>query len=461
MKHLNACRSRRRRSGPGDRRGAARARLRRPARAREGSRRPLPDRARDGCRPRARRAGPAGRARDRGGGHGGALRRRRSRDAGRACGVAEARSRHPALAAQGRYYEYERASPRRPIWPWLLAALLLAAAGVAGYFVYTKIDQRLAGASPSRCRSSRACSRSSPSRRSRTRASTPKIERRPNEKVRLRHRVRPEPAAGDHVDKGDQVVIVVSNGKAKVEVPDVGKHSRDDAVAALTSRAQLQGTYRGLLEQAAGHRDRPVARPAGRGVKGTTVRINVSKGLPPVVVPSDDRQDESDATNAALERPGSTSDRSRGLDKPQGTVVDTNPKPARLQRRLAGDAHRLQGAGRPRPCPTCAASTCRRRGQTISAAGFKVVIVSQDTSDHDRGRHRARRDARSRHGGAARDDRSRSPSATTSRRRRPTPRRPTRRPTRPRAAAAAVIASPSSPAAARASTRSPSRRRVR
>src|SRR5207302_706935 len=35
----------------------------------------------------------------------------------------------------GRYYDYEEAAPRRPIWPWLLAALLLAAAGYAGYFV--------------------------------------------------------------------------------------------------------------------------------------------------------------------------------------------------------------------------------------------------------------------------------------------------------------------------------------
>src|SRR5262249_54839378 len=36
-----------------------------------------------------------------------------------------------------RSWEFEEgATPRRPVWPWLLALLLLGAAGYAGYFVY-------------------------------------------------------------------------------------------------------------------------------------------------------------------------------------------------------------------------------------------------------------------------------------------------------------------------------------
>src|SRR5205807_8785569 len=42
-----------------------------------------------------------------------------------------------------RYYDYEEGTPRRPIWPWLRAAILLMAAGGAGYFVYRQIEHRL------------------------------------------------------------------------------------------------------------------------------------------------------------------------------------------------------------------------------------------------------------------------------------------------------------------------------
>ena len=42
------------------------------------------------------------------------------------------------------------------------------------------------------------------------------------------------PSGGDHASKGDQVLIVVSTGKPKVEVPDVRQKSLTDAVQALT-----------------------------------------------------------------------------------------------------------------------------------------------------------------------------------------------------------------------------------
>ena len=58
-------------------RGAARARLDRPARAGEAPERPVPERRGDGRRPRPGGARPGGRARDRGGGDAGAARRRR------------------------------------------------------------------------------------------------------------------------------------------------------------------------------------------------------------------------------------------------------------------------------------------------------------------------------------------------------------------------------------------------
>ena len=45
-----------------------------------------------------------------------------------------------------RYYDYDRAVRRRPIWPWLLAGLLLVAAGFASYYVYDRIADQIGGA---------------------------------------------------------------------------------------------------------------------------------------------------------------------------------------------------------------------------------------------------------------------------------------------------------------------------
>src|SRR6266508_2833478 len=46
------------------------------------------------------------------------------------------------------YYEYDEPMRHRPFWPWALALLLLVSAGFAGYYVYTKIQDQLAGAKP-------------------------------------------------------------------------------------------------------------------------------------------------------------------------------------------------------------------------------------------------------------------------------------------------------------------------
>ena len=50
----------------------------------------------------------------------------------------------PGATPPAGYYGYEGPPRRRrPIWPWILAVLLLAAAGVAAWFAYTKIQDQL------------------------------------------------------------------------------------------------------------------------------------------------------------------------------------------------------------------------------------------------------------------------------------------------------------------------------
>src|ERR671934_61364 len=58
--------------------------------------------------------------------------------------VAPARPAPPGATPPAGYYGYEGPPRRRrPVWPWVLAVLLLAAAGAAAWFAYTKIQDQL------------------------------------------------------------------------------------------------------------------------------------------------------------------------------------------------------------------------------------------------------------------------------------------------------------------------------
>src|SRR5262245_14781455 len=48
----------------------------------------------------------------------------------------------------GPFYDYDEPIRRRPIWPWLLALLLMAGAAFAGYYVYQKVQDQLAATKP-------------------------------------------------------------------------------------------------------------------------------------------------------------------------------------------------------------------------------------------------------------------------------------------------------------------------
>src|SRR5207248_9647016 len=63
--------------------------------------------------------------------------------------VAPVRSAPPGGTPPAGYYGYEGPPRRRrPIWPWILAVLLLAAAGGAAWFAYTKIQDQLSKSKP-------------------------------------------------------------------------------------------------------------------------------------------------------------------------------------------------------------------------------------------------------------------------------------------------------------------------
>jgi serine/threonine-protein kinase len=210
----------------------------------------------------------------------------------------------------------------------------------------------------------------------------PVIQRRPSETVAIGIVFDQNPEGGNHASKGDEVVLTVSLGKPKVEVPDVRKDTVQDAVHTLTQQGLNYKEYDVNSSQQPGTVTGQSPAPGTRVIKGTTVRINVSKGLPPVIVPSDLIGETEAAATAELQGLGfNVATQSVDSTKPQGTVVDTNPKPGSSVQRGSQVTLLVSKGPQTAFVPDVRGFAVALAVQTIRAAGFKAVTQSQDVSD--------------------------------------------------------------------------------
>jgi serine/threonine-protein kinase len=291
-------------------------------------------------------------------------------------------ARVPPPYGRSRYMDYDGPAPRRAIWPWLLAALLLGLAGIAGYFVYREVDTRLSAHATVQVPFVQGIEESLAVQKIKDAGLQPTVVRRPSETVAIKQVISQNPSGGDQIKKGDEVVLTVSTGKPKVEVPDVRKDSLADAVHALTAAGLNYKEFDVNSSQAPGTVTGQAPGPGTMVVKGTQVRINVSKGLPPVIVPSDlIGKSQADAT-AELQQLGfNVATQPTDSTKPKGSVVDTNPKPGSSVQR--GSQVTLLTSKGPQTAfvPNVLGFSAALAVQTIRAAGFKPVVQQQDTSD--------------------------------------------------------------------------------
>ena len=190
-----------------------------------------------------------------------------------------------------------------------------------------------------------------------------------------------EPREGTKLENGSIVVFRVSTGKKKVTVPDVRGLSQEQAVTTLT-RAGLETKV--VSVNSPEPEDTVTAQAPAPGevvVEGAEVRINVSKGPKPIVVPSvvgllyDTAAGQLQTAGFAVGR------RDEDSDRPAGEVIAQNPAGNSLA--TAGTSVTLTVSRGPQttaiPDVTNQDATLAR--DTLEAAGFKVSITSQDTDD--------------------------------------------------------------------------------
>jgi beta-lactam-binding protein with PASTA domain/predicted Ser/Thr protein kinase len=234
----------------------------------------------------------------------------------------------PPYTAVDDLYEYEEPYRRRPVWPWLLALVLIVAAGAAGWYVWTQIQSQLNSTKPVTVPLVRGLKKANAEAQIRGVGLTPSVSYRASQSVAKGVVISQNPDAGNKIDKGNQVQILVANGKPKSTVPDVKSKNLADAIYALT-QAHLKYNVVEIHSSQPANTVTATAPAAGAVVPwGTKVRVNVSQGPKPVIVPSDlVGQPFANASSELLGAGFAVKRLDVESDQPKDTVVSATPPP--------------------------------------------------------------------------------------------------------------------------------------
>ena len=222
---------------------------------------------------------------------------------------------------------YDEPPKKRRRWvPWLLVLLLLAAAGIAGWYVFSQIQDQLAANEPVAVPYVIGLKEEAAVALVQEKGLDPEVQRAANADVEKGRVFDQNPNPGNRIQKGDRVTLLVSTGPPKTSVPDIVGMNYGDAVQAL-NEVNLQATKHEVFSQ------KPVGKvisqdpPAGEQVvDGAEIVLDVSRGVKQVAVPSVVGMSEDDATTTLQQAGFEVSSTDAPSDStPEGIVSGQSP----------------------------------------------------------------------------------------------------------------------------------------
>jgi beta-lactam-binding protein with PASTA domain/tRNA A-37 threonylcarbamoyl transferase component Bud32 len=222
---------------------------------------------------------------------------------------------------------YDEPPKKRRRWaPWLLVLLLLAAAGIAGWYVFSQIQDQLAANEPVAVPNVEGLKEEAAVTLIENAGLEPEVQRAANADAEKDRVFDQNPDPGTRIQKGDRVTLLVSTGPPKTSVPDVVGMNYGDAVQTLND-ANLKATKQEIFSQ------KPVGQvisqdpPAGEQVvEGTEIVLDVSRGAKQVAVPNVVGMSEDNATTTLQQAGFEVSSTSAPSDStPEGIVSDQSP----------------------------------------------------------------------------------------------------------------------------------------
>jgi eukaryotic-like serine/threonine-protein kinase len=279
------------------------------------------------------------------------------------------------------YYDLEEPMHRRPIWPWIAAALFVIAAAVGGWFLYSQISDKLNSTKPIPVELYLNMTEANARQRITDDGFAPVVNHHSSKTTAFGLVFRQSPVAGEHAPRGSQVTIWVSTGKPRREVPSlVGKQSTD-AVAELT-RLGLKPKLRNVPSQ------EPVGQVLAQkpqpGVKlpvGSVVEVNVSKGPQPIVVPSVIGEPAAQATSELAAAGFKVTTTSVDSNEPANTVVDQTPGGGETAGRNSVVAITISKGPKTSSVPDVTSTDLGSAQQTLQDSGFRWNVTYRDVTD--------------------------------------------------------------------------------
>ena len=281
-----------------------------------------------------------------------------------------------------RYRAYEgQVKTGRAWWPWLVAAAAAIALGIGGWLLYDNIRDQIDANEPVAVNLYTGILEKKAVALIDADGFEDNVRRLPNADVQPGYVYQQDPEQGTKQPRGSIVTILVSSGKPKVTVPSLVGKSRDAAVAELT-RLQLEPN---VVQVSSSQQANQVTAQAPKAgvvvVAGSSVRINVSSGPRPVAVPSVIGQSY-DSGAAQLQSAGFTVGRvDVDSNQPAGQVVDQSPPGNSTASNGSSVTLSVSKGPTTVTVPDVSLQTGPDARATLTAAGFKVVVVHQDTDD--------------------------------------------------------------------------------
>jgi serine/threonine-protein kinase len=190
-----------------------------------------------------------------------------------------------------------------------------------------------------------------------------------------------DPESGERIERGNIVTIHVSQGKRKVDVPNVKGLGVAEAVARLKDAGLEANPVEVFSSEPEGT---VIAQDPGAGksvVEGTSVRINVSQGARPIAVPNVVGQ-SFDAAKAALEGEGFVVKRTDQNSNIQpNTVIDTKPAPGTELQSGATVTVIVSKGPKDAAVPNVEGLDEETARQELEDAGFTASVSDEPTDD--------------------------------------------------------------------------------
>jgi len=286
----------------------------------------------------------------------------------------------PGATPPAGYYGYEGPPRRRrPVWPWVLSVLLLAAAAGAAWFAYTKIQDQLSANKPVAVPLVEGLREPLAVNKIRDAGLLAQVARKFSDTIEKGVVISQSPDAGEKIQRHGNVDITVSKGKETVSVPSVTGKSQADAVSTLTNAGLVAKVFAVSSSKPPDTVTGQDPLPGATVVKGSKVRINVSSGPADVSVPSVIGL-SFDQASSALQNDGFAV---RRLDVESDQAADTVVAQSPSGSAPPASTITLSVSKGPKTSavPDVTSQDEQSARDTITSSGFKVRVKTQEVTD--------------------------------------------------------------------------------